>query len=128
MATPNEFTPALFSLDQASDWTRRYREQHTDGIKGHCFSRATLEAILAQPGCTGVRAYYGRDAENQRRLVLVGTDEQDNDLLPAPTPLQADHQVAESSAFATASADNETVIGPGKMCPPNCSTQNILNS
>ncbi|RPD45451.1 hypothetical protein DNI29_18905 [Hymenobacter sediminis] len=127
MATPNEFLQEPFNLDQASDWTRRYREQHTDGIKGHCFSRATLEAILAQPGCTGVRAYYGRDAENQRRLVLVGTDEQENDILPTLALQQTASLTAESSPLATTTGD-DVIIGPGKACPPSCSTQNILNS
>ncbi|GAB2776763.1 hypothetical protein HNQ93_001905 [Hymenobacter luteus] len=128
MPTPNDFSQEPFSLDQASDWTRRYREQHTDGVKGHCFSRATLEAILAQPGCTGVRAYYGRDAENQRRLVLVGTDAQDNDMLPTASLPQATSLLTESSALATTAATDDTIIGPGKACPPACSMQNILNS
>ncbi|UOQ76280.1 hypothetical protein MUN84_17140 [Hymenobacter sp. 5516J-16] len=117
MSSSPEPLPSSFTLDQASDWTRRYRSQHADGVKGHCFSRATLEAILAQPGCTGVRAYYGRDAENQRRLVLVGTDEQENDILPTSSLLPADSPVAESNSFATTTND-DGIIGPGKICPP----------
>ncbi|WP_188556856.1 hypothetical protein [Hymenobacter glacieicola] len=130
-SSPEQPTPS-FTLDQASDWTRRYRDQHTDRIKGHHFSRATLEAILAQPNCAGIRLYYGRDEQNERRLILVGTDGEDQDLLATASSLESipDELMVSSSAPAESSLDSvaSTQIEIGTPCPPSCSISNPLNS
>ncbi|GAB3227568.1 hypothetical protein GCM10027346_11080 [Hymenobacter seoulensis] len=118
-----------FTLDQASDWTRRYREQHDGRVKGHIFSRATLEAILAQPNCEGVRVYYGRDEQNDRRLIMVGIDAQDNDLLETPLPAAQSFAALDTTEESPMMAATDAgTVGPGKPCPPYCSTENTLNS
>lgn len=135
MSSTADQAPSGLSLDQASDWTRRYREQHADQIKGHYFSRATLEAILAQPDCAGVRLYYGRDEDNQRRLILVGTDSNDFDLLDTATALR-DPSPDEPAPASLATAAPEsfqvtassTPVEVGVPCPPCCSVTNSLNS
>ncbi|MBX0292008.1 hypothetical protein K3G63_16270 [Hymenobacter sp. HSC-4F20] len=126
MSSAADQAPLGLTLDQASDWTRRYREQHTDQIKGHHFSRATLEAILAQPECAGIRLYYGRDEHNQRRLILVGTDSNDFDLLGTATALQA--PTSDEPAAASFAAAAPTPVEAGTPCPPCCSVTNSLNS
>lgn len=89
------------SLNDAAEQTRRHREgQH----KGGYFHRRELDELLAQAGCVGVRYYYGRKAEGQETLILVGVDKEGNDLTQG------------------------VVMEDGFWCPPFCGTTNILNS
>lgn len=57
--------------------TRRYRESMH---KGGLFLRKDLDELLAQKGCAGLRYYYGRSGLGEDTLVLVGVDEQGNDM------------------------------------------------
>ncbi|MET4106797.1 hypothetical protein [Hymenobacter sp. UYP22] len=116
------------NLQQASDWTRNYRTQNPSGIKGHSLPAATLQAILDQPTCVGVRAYYGLDDTGAPKLVLVGYDADNNDILSGTTSAArgvADEEAASLSSASTSSAQIATDLPP---CPPNCSTENPLNS
>ncbi|SDY07647.1 hypothetical protein [Hymenobacter psychrophilus] len=112
-------------LQQASAWTRNYRNQNPNGIKAHCLSAETLQGILSQKGCVGVRSYYGLDDAGQPQLVLVGYDANDHDMLPAaPTELQrmdAENLVEEAEPSVRVSINHVP-------CPPCCSSGNILNS
>ncbi|UYZ65089.1 hypothetical protein [Hymenobacter weizhouensis] len=125
------FSTSSFDLAQASDWTRRFRAQSDHDVKGHVFSRADLEAVLAQPGAEGIRFYYGRDEQNQPRLVMVGVDGTDNDILPAPTVSAASMALVPTLGFQSLQDDSQDpggIVGPGKTCPPFCSSDNVLNS
>lgn len=124
-------TSESFNLAQASDWTRRFREQSEHGVRGHLFSRADLEAVLAQPNAEGIRFYYGRDEQNQPRLVMVGVDGADNDIVAsAPIASSADQPLSLNSASASllAATEDGGIVGPGKTCPPFCGSGNALNS
>ena len=88
-------------LEEAATQARRFREgQH----KGGYFHRPDLDALLAQPGCSGLRYYYGRHADGQDSLILVGVDKEGNDLI------------------------NGVVMEDEFWCPPFCGTANVLNS
>jgi len=50
---------------------RRPRGLTTSG--GH-FPREAYEAILNQPGCAGIRFYYGANTDGSPAIVLVGID------------------------------------------------------
>lgn len=72
--------------------------------KGGLFLRKELDELLAQPGCSGLRYYYGRNAQGQDTLILVGVDKEGNDMVQG---------VVMEECF---------------LCPPFCGTTNPLNS
>jgi len=52
-------------------------------VEGILFGRDNIEALLAQPGCMGVRIYYGKDGvadTDAPQMVLVGYDIDGNDM------------------------------------------------
>ena len=49
-------------------------------IRGGHFPREAIEAILNQPGCTGIRFYYGTNPDGSPAMVLVGIDENSTDM------------------------------------------------
>lgn len=48
--------------------------------RGGHFPREAIEAILAQPGCQGIRFYYGTNPDGSSAIVLVGIDENSTDM------------------------------------------------
>lgn len=61
---------------------RRYRQSASPGAHlGFMFPREVFERILAQSGCAGIRAYEGRSKENGRETILVGVDENGDDMM-----------------------------------------------
>jgi len=48
---------------------------------GGAFKREPLDRLLAQPGCVGIRIYYGMHADGRPALVLVGVDEHGEELI-----------------------------------------------
>ena len=48
--------------------------------RGGHFPREAIESILTQPGCTGVRFYYGTNTDGTSAIVLVGIDENNADM------------------------------------------------
>lgn len=69
------------SLEEASELTRSFRENHPNETIAEFFGKETVLAILNQPNCVGIRIYYGQEPGNgQKHLVLVGADSNQNDL------------------------------------------------
>ena len=56
-------------LSEAAEQTKRYRDSMS---KGGLFLRGELDDLLAQPGCSGLRFYYGRDKDGKDTLILLG--------------------------------------------------------
>ena len=48
--------------------------------RGGHFPRSVLDQVLAQPGCCGVRFYFGTRADGSLTLVFVGMDEHEHDM------------------------------------------------
>ncbi len=90
-------------LVEAAAQARRFREGQRNQ-KGGYFHRKDLDDLLAQPGCAGLRYYYGRKADDQNSLILVGVDKEGNDLVQG------------------------VVMEDGFLCPPFCGSANVLNS
>ncbi|HJS46871.1 MAG TPA: hypothetical protein VJ773_02670 [Gemmatimonadales bacterium] len=64
----HRITPA-----QAAVLTRRHREQRgARGPRAFAFGREAFDAILAQPGCDGVRLYLALGEDGEPTLVAVG--------------------------------------------------------
>lgn len=90
------------SLKEGGEMTANYRENNPDQLLGHFFGKDILNEILAQEGCMGIRMYYGEDADGVKQLVIVGAQDNENDM----TQLVADGS---------------------RPCPP-CGNSNALNS
>jgi hypothetical protein len=118
---PSDASP---ELTQASEWTRNYRNQNPGAIKGHCIKKEQLSAILGQPGCEGVRMYYGLDDAGNRKLVMVGIDADENDII-STTATAALRAASDVESPEPASTSIATDLPP---CPPCCSVENALNS
>ena len=94
----------IIDLNLAATWTANFRAKNPDEIKAHFFGRDIISKILSQEGCIGIRIFNALDDNGHRKLILVGTDAEEND--------QTNGILAE---FA-------------KPCPAICGRQNILNS
>lgn len=94
------------SLLDASILTTNYRNSHPslDTIKGFYFGRDTIEAILNQIDCVGIRIYFGEDSLSKPKLVIVGTNSNEDDITSG--------LIAEF----------------GVPCPNKCGSPNPLNS
>lgn len=100
MALPDPRSHRI-SLDEAAAQARRHRG---GPHKGGLFLRAELDQLLAQPGCAGLRYYYGRKSEGQDSLILVGVDKEGNDM------------------------EKGVLLEESFLCPPICGTTNVLNA
>lgn len=71
------------SIDEAKEMCRGHRAaagQAQGYLRAGAFGRAVLDAILAQPGCTGVRIYLGKAKEGNTTFLAVGTDAEGQDM------------------------------------------------
>jgi hypothetical protein len=94
-------------LPDAAVLTKNYRDQFGPGvnyIKAEYFSQESINSILAQANCIGLRIYYGLDDNGIQRLVVVGVTADQNDMTSG------------------------VILENGVPCPQYCSTSNPLNS
>jgi hypothetical protein len=71
------------TLDEAKEMCRGHRVAAGKGegyLRAGAFGRAVLDEILAQPGCTGLRVYLGRNKQGETTLLAIGVDADGNDL------------------------------------------------
>ncbi|HEU5218541.1 MAG TPA: hypothetical protein VFU23_07770 [Gemmatimonadales bacterium] len=98
------------SLDEAIAQARRFREALNRGDlfsrkeKGGLFLRKEVDELLAQPGCAGLRFYYGRNAAGGDTVILVGADANGNDMTKG------------------------VVLEDHFLCPPFCGDASPLNA
>ena len=66
----------------AAQYTQNYREANPNPgtILGSFLGKDILKKLLAQPGCEGIRFYYGLNGSTPE-LVAVGADSEENDQL-----------------------------------------------
>ncbi len=72
-------------LTTARQWAKNFRDAHPNPaeVRSHYYGRDTLDSILAQKGCTGIRVYYAINGNKEKELLVVGVDNQGNNMLPA---------------------------------------------
>ncbi len=68
------------NLETALSLVRSYRAQYPNNIKAHLVGATLLRSILEQPGCVGIRIYQGLDENRVLAPVLVGVDENGEDM------------------------------------------------
>jgi hypothetical protein len=101
------------SLEEAIEMTSKFREDIQSMFKpefpaigilpvSETFSKSIFETLTLHEDCIAIRCYLGMDEENQVRLLFVGVDADNNDIL--------------------ADDDDETgyIFEYGRRCPPIC--------
>jgi hypothetical protein len=92
------------SLADAAALTKSCRTARLGEEKAGAFHRDQVLELLNQPGCVGLRIYYGRQADGKPALVLTGVDKADNDITGG------------------------TILERHLPCPPYCGDDNALNA
>jgi hypothetical protein len=72
---------ANIDLNQATGMIADFKKNYPAGHNSATFSKEFILAILAQEGCEYLRVYFGADSNNKITAILVGSDENDNDML-----------------------------------------------
>lgn len=92
----------VISLADGAEITQNWRNEHANESKAVFFGKDHIEDLLRQTGCVGIRIYYAINESNDYTMVLVGTNEDEDDM-------------------------TELVIDTGMRCPPRCAQPNSLN-
>lgn len=113
MATFNGSEGGPISLETAKKWTANYRATIKPGeTEAHYFGHESIRRVLDESRSVGIRAYYAIDDNGKKQLLLVGVDEDGNDLLP------------QAAGSASAQADGDPIIVDQSFpCPPYCSSK-----
>jgi hypothetical protein len=69
------------SHELAGDMIKAYQHSYPETFTGVMVGRNIIEAILAQPGCVGLRFYSALNEKDQKTLVYVGVDTSGKDLV-----------------------------------------------
>ena len=115
-------TSHRITLQQAIDMTTRYRKEKSAILKpeyeknilplAETFNRIAFEELLGQEGCEAIRTYYGMDEEYNVKVLFVGVNGKNEDMLPA------DLNSLEGGV---------TIQDVGQRCPPSCGIESPLN-
>ena len=114
----------FISLQEAIDMTSLYRTQRENILKtdfqnqnilplSEAFDREAFDSVLGKNGCAGLRIYYGMDEDKKIHAIIVGVDENGDDMLP-------EEQLNSS--------EDEDIIERGNRCPDICPAESPLNS
>lgn len=91
------------TIEEAAEMTARHRTAHPTEIKGHFIGKNMIKAIAEQDGYMGIRIYHALNTDGSREVVLVGVDEEGDDML-------------------------KIIVDRSSPCPNMCSKKNGLNS
>lgn len=114
----------FISIQEAIAMTSLYRTEHENILQpayqnkailplSESFDRAAFDTVLAKPGCSGLRIYYGMDEGFKVHAIIVATDSDGKDMLPS------------ESIILT---EEEDIIERGNRCPDLCPDPSPLNS
>ncbi|MFA7445554.1 MAG: hypothetical protein WCY89_06365 [Flavobacteriaceae bacterium] len=99
--TANRNTGEVITLTEAVDFTHSFQTANPNAIKAFLVGEEKLDLILKQRGCIGIRIYNGQE-NNKNNLVLVGVDENGEDMT------------------------NGVIVEHLNPCPPDCSKTSAL--
>ena len=69
------------TLQEAVKLTGNYQKSEKTGVvKAEFIGKNLVEEILSQEKCIGLRLYFGKNEEGNLNIVIVGADEDGNDL------------------------------------------------
>ena len=110
------------TLAQAVEMTKLYRSKKEDILKpeyagkniltfSESLDREIIDNILAQADCQGIRVYFGMNPDLQQRVIIVGVNSNNEDILPDE---------------ADADVDEDNIAEDGNVCPPLCPPKSPL--
>ncbi len=116
----------LIPVGDAAEMTSNFRSQKesmlTTGLRDagtlpvcETFDRSAFDTILSDTNCTGVRIYLGMDSDSKVKLIVVGVNSSNEDIMIAYTN--------PGSELAT-----DYVVEDGTRCPDDCPPSSSLNS
>ncbi len=83
------------------------------------FDRSIIDDILGQTGCTALRIYYGMDESYLVHAILVGVNNENEDILPS----------TQETTSLTMEEDPGDIIGELSIrCPEDCPPDSPLNT
>lgn len=108
------------TLEEAVEMTTRYRADMPEIIKeeyadanifpvSETFQKGIFSELVAQHGCVAIRSYLGMDDNQQVKLIFVGVNDNNEDILPIEN-------------------DPGLIFEYGNRCPPICGATGPLNS
>jgi hypothetical protein len=69
------------TLQEGAALAKAYRiNASANDVLAHYFGKNALKNTLEQPGCVGLRLYYGKHADGSPAIVVVGVDSKGNDM------------------------------------------------
>jgi hypothetical protein len=89
---------------------KRHHDQNPDDFLAQFIGKDLLGDILNQPGCIGLRMFYGLNELGLRTLVLVGVDEQGKSIT----------SISQIDIIGHISKKPAIIAGTDKACPPVC--------
>jgi hypothetical protein len=70
------------SFQEAKGLLKTYeRIAASDAVIAQYFGKDLVDKIFAQPGCVGVRMYYGKHANGKPGVIIVGVDKYGKDIV-----------------------------------------------
>lgn len=115
----------FISLTTAIEMTSRFRNYRESILKpeyqgqnvlpfSETFDRAAFDALLGEDGAKGLRIYFGMDDNLKIHTIIVGVNEDDEDILPslALVPTEEEPYILEN----------------GTRCPELCPTASPLTN
>jgi hypothetical protein len=100
------------TLQEGVELTKAYRLTSKGDVPlAQYFGKDALANVLAQPGCVGLRLYYGKHADGSSAIVIVGVDSKGKDMTKGlicqrsrPCPPYCDEvnsELKQDNTFAT---------------------------
>ena len=125
----------FISLEHAKKLTSTYRgkkEKVLDpqfkgkGVLPVCetFGREAFDTVLAKPGCVGLRIYFAMDDLNFVKLVIVGVNDKNEDMITTTGSTTLMRSTTEEST----TEDGDVIIEDGIRCPTICPPPSELNT
>lgn len=117
-------TNHFISLQTGIDMTTLYRQEKENILAtayknqnilplSETFERAAIDAILQQQGCTAFRIYYGMTENLLVHAILVGVNENNEDILP--------------STQTSLTNEEDIICEQSIRCPEECPEPSPLN-
>ena len=78
------------TLADAVAMTKAHRAAAANEPKGGMWPREAFEALLAQPGCEGIRIYHGRRPDGSKHMIMVAVNADGADMT-ASTIMDLEH-------------------------------------
>lgn len=108
--------PHQISLSEAVEMTALYRKNRPENFPVcETFDKEAIVRLLSQPTAAGFRIYYGMKPDLSVHAILVASDSNGNDILPA------------SAGEASVSAADGEILEDSVRCPVTCPPDSPLN-